>query len=48
MDLDTTNGTFLNGQRIEGARYYELIDKDILRFGASQRDFVLILDQSKD
>ena len=35
MDLDTTNGSYLNSKRIEGARYYELMDKDVLRFGAS-------------
>ncbi len=25
MDLGTVNGTFLNGERIEGQRYYELL-----------------------
>jgi pSer/pThr/pTyr-binding forkhead associated (FHA) protein len=24
MDLETTNGTFLNGDRIEDQRYYEV------------------------
>jgi smad nuclear-interacting protein 1 len=45
MDLETTNGTMLNGTRIEGARYYELRDKDVLKFGASDRDYVLMLDE---
>jgi smad nuclear-interacting protein 1 len=27
IDLDTVNGTFLNGERIEGSRYYELLPK---------------------
>eukprot|EP00955_Chlamydomonas_euryale_P113988 366245-Chlamydomonas_euryale.AAC.23 len=27
MDLGTTNGTFLNGERIEGERFYELLLK---------------------
>lgn len=44
MDLDTTNGSFLNGSKIEGARYYEMMDQDVLRFGASKRDYVLMLD----
>jgi smad nuclear-interacting protein 1 len=35
LDLETTNGSFINGKKVEGARYYELIDKDVLRFGAS-------------
>jgi smad nuclear-interacting protein 1 len=27
IDLDTVNGTFLNGERVEGSRYYELLPK---------------------
>ena len=30
MDLDSTNGTKLNGVKIEGSRYYELMEKDII------------------
>ena len=46
MDLGSTNGTFLNGERLEGQRYYELREKDNLRFGESTREFVLLTDQS--
>jgi pSer/pThr/pTyr-binding forkhead associated (FHA) protein len=42
MDLESTNGTRLNGQRIEAARYYELRVKDVLEFGFSSRKYVLI------
>jgi smad nuclear-interacting protein 1 len=42
MDLESTNGTFLNGERIEKARYYELREKDVLTFGRSQKEFVLL------
>jgi smad nuclear-interacting protein 1 len=42
MDLESTNKTFLNGSEVEPARYYELRDKDILRFGESTREYVLM------
>ena len=42
MDLESTNKTFLNGSEIEAARYYELRDKDMLRFGESTREYVLM------
>ncbi len=42
MDLESTNGTILNGEKIEPARYYELRSKDILNFGHSKRDYILM------
>lgn len=42
MDLESTNKTFLNGSEVEGARYYELREKDVLRFGQSVREYVLM------
>lgn len=42
LDLESTNKTFLNGDELEGARYYELREKDVLRFGESARDYVLM------
>ncbi len=42
MDLETTNGTFLNGERMEPARYYELRDQDLIKFAKSSRDYVVI------
>lgn len=42
LDLDSTNGTFLNGTRLDGARYVELKAKDVLRFGSSSREYVLL------
>ena len=46
MDLGSTNGTWLNGERVEAARYYELLESDMLRFGNSSREYVLLHDQS--
>ena len=42
IDLESTNGTFLNGERIESARYYELKGTDMLKFGTSTREYVLV------
>lgn len=58
MDLDSTNGTYLNGERIEGSRYYgrrggvcfsiELREGDELRFGYSTRTYILLNENSVD
>ena len=42
MDLESTNGSFINGVRIDGARYYQLKKGDVLKFGASTREYVLL------
>jgi len=42
IDLNSTNGTFLNDEQVDSARYVELRQKDVLRFGHSTRDYVLI------
>lgn len=42
LDLDSTNGTMLSGQRCEPRRYYELKHQDVIRFASSSRDYVLM------
>ncbi|KAF9926569.1 hypothetical protein FBU30_003856 [Linnemannia zychae] len=42
IDLESANGTFVNGTRIPPTRYYELKLSDVLKFGASTREFVLL------
>lgn len=42
MDLDSELGTYLNNEKLEGARYYELLERDILKFGDSAEEFVLM------
>lgn len=42
IDLASGNGTYLNNQRIEAQRYYELREKDVLKFGFSSREYVLL------
>lgn len=48
MDLKSTHGTFLNGERIEDSRYYELREKDLIKFALSTRDYILLHDKSAD
>ena len=45
-DLHSRNGTFLNGDRVEPQRYYELLEQDTFRFGSSTREYVLLHDKS--
>ena len=46
LDLESTNGTFLNGVQIDGARYYQLKKGDVLKFGASTREYVLMTENT--
>ncbi|KAI3456960.1 hypothetical protein Pfo_013623 [Paulownia fortunei] len=46
MDLGSTNGTFINDNQMEPQRYYELFEKDTLKFGNSSREYVLLHENS--
>lgn len=46
IDLGSANGTYVNGQRVEVQRYVELIEKDVVKFGFSSREYVLLHDSS--
>ena len=46
IDLGSANGTYVNGQRIEPQRYVELFEKDVVKFGFSSREYVLLHDSS--
>ncbi|XP_028790390.1 FHA domain-containing protein DDL [Neltuma alba] len=46
MDLGSTNKTFINESPIEPQRYYELREKDTIRFGNSSREYVLLHENS--
>jgi len=43
IDLESTNGTMLNKDKISPSRYVELRDKDMIQFGHSTREYVLML-----
>lgn len=46
IDLGSTNRTFINGSAIEPQRYYELVEKDTIRFGNSSGEYVLLHENS--
>ncbi|KAI9338929.1 SMAD/FHA domain-containing protein [Zopfochytrium polystomum] len=48
IDLESGNGTFLNGVKIDSSRYYELKVGDTVKFGFSSRDYVLMTEESAD
>jgi smad nuclear-interacting protein 1 len=43
IDLESSNGTMLNGDKLEAGRYFELRDGDLLKFGGSDREYVIML-----
>ncbi len=43
IDLESANGTMLNKEKIPDSRYLELRDRDMIQFGLSTREYVLIL-----
>ncbi|KAJ6180748.1 hypothetical protein N7519_011209 [Penicillium mononematosum] len=46
IDLESANGSSVNGETIPGGRYVEVMDKDVIRFGLSSREYVLMLPPS--
>ena len=40
------SATLLGGERIEPQRYYELLEKDTIKFGTSTREYVLLNEDS--
>lgn len=46
IDVGSTNGSYVNNERIEPQRFVELLEKDVLRFGYSSREYVLLHDNS--
>ncbi|XP_054273013.1 smad nuclear-interacting protein 1 [Macrosteles quadrilineatus] len=48
IDLESANGTYLNNNKIEPKKYYELKERDVVKFGYSSREYVLLHEHSKD
>ncbi|KAG6357942.1 hypothetical protein INS49_013825 [Diaporthe citri] len=43
IDLESANGTELNGEKVPDRRYLELRPKDVVKFGLSTREYVIML-----
>nr|CAH7747840.1 unnamed protein product [Callosobruchus chinensis] len=48
IDLESANGTFINNKRIDAKKYIELLERDVIKFGFSSREYVLLHENSKD
>ncbi|XP_018335811.1 FHA domain-containing protein DDL isoform X2 [Agrilus planipennis] len=48
IDLESANGTYINNKKIEPKKYIELLEKDVIKFGFSSREYVLLHENSKD
>ncbi|KAI6183004.1 3-methylcrotonyl-CoA carboxylase 2 [Aphelenchoides bicaudatus] len=48
IDLGSANGTYLNGDRIDPQRYYQLKEQDIVKFGYSQREYAVLHELSHE
>ena len=43
LDLDSSNGTLLNGDKVSAARYVQCVSGDVVKFGDSSREYVILL-----
>ena len=48
VDLNSANGTFINNEKIDSQKYVELRERDVLKFGFSSREYVMLHDQCKE
>lgn len=48
IDLESANGTFVNNKQIDAKKYIELLEKDVIKFGFSSREYVLLHESSKE
>lgn len=46
MCLEARNGTFINGEKLQPKRYYQLLEKDCVKFGTSSREYVLLAEDA--
>lgn len=46
IDLGSANATFLNNAKLEPQRYYELQERDVIKFAFSTREYVVLNERS--
>ncbi|ETO17307.1 hypothetical protein RFI_20021 [Reticulomyxa filosa] len=46
MDLNSRHGTFINGMKLDGMRFYELLNKDVIKIGLSSRTYIMMSEDS--
>jgi len=46
IDLESANGTYLNNEKIQPRRYYELKEQDMLKFGFSTREYIMLHEKT--
>ncbi|XP_071955351.1 smad nuclear-interacting protein 1-like [Antedon mediterranea] len=46
IDLNSSNGTVVNNVKVEPQRYVELFEKDVVKFGYSSREYVLLHEKT--
>jgi len=42
IDLETTHGTKINGEKMKTKKYYQLLSEDVIKFGLSSRDYIFL------
>ncbi|GBM68367.1 Smad nuclear interacting protein 1 [Araneus ventricosus] len=47
IDLESSNGTFVNNKKADPRCYVELMEKDVIKFGFSSREYVLLHEESQ-
>lgn len=48
MDLASSNKTYLDNKEIEPMKYHQLLEKDVIKFGFSTREYVVLIDHDED
>ena len=46
IDLESTNGTILNDEKLDSRRYFEIRTEDMIKFGESSREYIFVKDPS--